>query len=42
MTVFEDYVQQQVLQGQSIFGLYPPTDPAARSAFAAWRAVHGR
>lgn len=42
MTVFEDFVQQQVLQGRSILGLYPPTDEQARSDFAAWRAQCAR
>lgn len=42
MTVFEDFVQEQVLQGHSILGLYPPTEQATRSDFAAWRAARGR
>ena len=36
MTVFEDWVEQQVHAGRSIFGLYPP-DEATRTEFAAWR-----
>jgi regulator of RNase E activity RraA len=40
-TVFEDFVQEQVEQGRSIFGIYPPA-PAAREEFKAWRAKHGR
>ena len=37
MTVFEDFVTEQVQQGKSILGLYPPTDESSRSEFAAWR-----
>jgi regulator of RNase E activity RraA len=40
-TAFEDFVQEQVAQGRSIFGLYPP-EPAARAEFAAWRKAKGR
>ena len=40
-TVFEDFVQEQVEQGRSIFGIYPPA-PAAREEFKAWRGKHGR
>ena len=42
MTAFEDFVQERVLAGQSILGLYPPTDPASAEAFKAWRVTHGR
>ena len=42
MTAFEDFVAERVRAGQSILGLYPPTDEASRVAFAAWRAQHGR
>jgi len=42
MTAFEDFVTSQVREGASILGLYPPTDPASRERFAAWRAQHGR
>jgi regulator of RNase E activity RraA len=42
MTAFEDFVTEKVLEGQSILGLYPPTDEANRTAFAAWRAKTGR
>jgi regulator of RNase E activity RraA len=40
-TVFEDFVQQKVEEGRSIFGLYPP-DPEARDEFAQWRKEKGR
>ncbi len=42
MTAFEDFVTERVLAGQSILGLYPPTDEVNREAFAAWRIKHGR
>jgi regulator of RNase E activity RraA len=42
MTVFEDFVQEKVLEGRSVLGLYPPTDEQSRVDFAAWRAAKGR
>ena len=42
MTAFEDFVQERVLAGQSILGLYPPTDEQSRLDYAAWRGVNGR
>ena len=42
MTAFEDFVQEQVMAGRSILGLYPPTDEQSRLDFAHWRAAHGR
>ncbi|MCW8166018.1 ribonuclease activity regulator RraA [Verminephrobacter aporrectodeae subsp. tuberculatae] len=42
MTVFEDFVQEQVLAGRSILGLYPPTEERSRTDFAAWRQARGR
>jgi regulator of RNase E activity RraA len=42
MTAFEDFVTERVLEGQSILGLYPPTDERNRDAFAAWRKARGR
>ena len=42
MTAFEDFVQERVLAGQSILGLYPPTDEQSRLDYAAWRGVRGR
>jgi regulator of RNase E activity RraA len=42
MTVFEDFVIEQVQAGATILGLYPPTDPETESRFAAWRARTGR
>jgi regulator of RNase E activity RraA len=42
MTAFEDFVQEEVLKGRSIIGLYPPTDPQTLTDFAAWREANGR
>ncbi len=42
MTAFEDFVIERVGAGQSILGLYPPTDEANQLAFEAWRREHGR
>jgi regulator of RNase E activity RraA len=40
-TAYEDFVQEQVAQGRSIFGIYPP-GPGAREEFQRWRAAKGR
>jgi regulator of RNase E activity RraA len=40
-TAFEDFVQQKVNEGRSIFGLYPPA-PEAREEFKQWRATQCR
>jgi len=42
MTAFEDFVQEEVLKGRSILGLYPPTDEQTPIDFAAWRKAKGR
>lgn len=42
MTVFEDFVTEQVDGGRSIVGLYPATDPQALTDFAAWRKQRSR
>ena len=42
MTAFEDFVQEQVMAGRSILGLYPPTDEQSRTDFAVWRKAKGR
>jgi regulator of RNase E activity RraA len=42
MTAFEDFVQEKVLEGRSILGLYPATDPQTVTDFKAWRAAKGR
>jgi regulator of RNase E activity RraA len=42
MTAFEDFVTEKVLEGRSILGLYPPTDPQSKADFEAWRKTMGR
>jgi regulator of RNase E activity RraA len=42
MTAFEDFVQEEVMKGRSILGLYPATDPQTLTDFAAWRAANQR
>lgn len=42
MTAFEDFVTEEVQNGRSIIGLYPPTRDQTRQDFAAWRARTGR
>jgi regulator of RNase E activity RraA len=42
MTAFEDFVQEQVMNGRSIIGLYPPTAAGTQDDFAAWRRANGR
>jgi regulator of RNase E activity RraA len=40
-TVFEDFVQEKVEEGRSIFGLYPPS-AETREEFARWRRTRRR
>jgi regulator of RNase E activity RraA len=42
MTVFEDFVGEEVMKGRSILGLYPPTEEKTKTDFAAWRKANGR
>jgi len=42
MTVFEDFVTEQVRAGETIIGLYPATTKKAKADFAAWREKVGR
>jgi regulator of RNase E activity RraA len=42
MTVFEDFVQEQVSAGARTMGLYPPTDESNLAVFAEWRRQRGR
>jgi regulator of RNase E activity RraA len=42
MTAFEDFVTEKVLEGRSILGLYPPTDPQTKVDFEVWRKAKGR
>jgi regulator of RNase E activity RraA len=37
MTEFENFVTERVKQGQSILGLYPPTDPQSQADFESWK-----
>jgi len=37
MTIFEDFVTAKVFAGQSIIGLYPPTNPQTLKDFEAWK-----
>ena len=40
-TAYEDFVQEKVNEGRSIFGIYPPA-PEAREEFKTWRAANRR
>lgn len=42
MTAFEDFVAERVQAGETIIGLYPPTDPRTPEAVAVWRRERGR
>jgi regulator of RNase E activity RraA len=42
MTAFEDFVTAKVLEGRSILGLYPPTDPQSKVDFEVWRKANNR
>jgi regulator of RNase E activity RraA len=35
-TMFEDWVEDRVKEGRSIFGLYPPS-PETKAEFEAWK-----
>lgn len=41
MTLFEDFVMEEVRAGAAVIGLYPPTNPETLEKFAAWRARRG-
>ena len=41
MTLFEEFVLEQVTNGSSIYGLYPATDERTVTAFAEWRKAAG-
>ncbi len=41
MTLYEDFVLQQVNAGKTILGLYPPTDQKNLKAFYAWKEKNG-
>ncbi len=42
MTVFEDFVAEEVMNGETIIGLYPPTKEEAQVKFKAWRQANNR
>lgn len=42
MTVFEDFVLEEVQTGRGVIGLYPLIDEQAKADFAAWRQKTGR
>ena len=42
LTVFEDFVTEEVEKGRSILGLYPATEEKTKADFAAWRKKKGR
>lgn len=42
MTVFEDFVLEEVQNGRGVIGLYPLIDEQAKDDFAAWRHKTGR
>ena len=42
MTAYEDFVTERVQGGQSILGLYPPTDEGNLATFNEWRQQKGR
>jgi regulator of RNase E activity RraA len=42
MTVYEDFVVEQVKAGATIIGLYPATEEASLIRFAEWRKAKGR
>jgi regulator of RNase E activity RraA len=42
MTAFEDFVTEKVRGGQSILGLYPPTDESNLDVFKEWRQANNR
>jgi len=42
MTVFEDFVEEEVLKGETIIGLYPATKEETQVKFKAWRQANKR
>ncbi len=42
MTAFEDFVEQEVLKGETIVGLYPATMKETQAKFEAWRQANKR
>ena len=42
MTAFEDFVEAEVLKGETIVGLYPATKEETHAKFKAWRQANNR
>ena len=42
MTAFEDFVEEEVMKGETIVGLYPATTEETRSKFKSWRKTNNR
>lgn len=42
MTIFEDFVLEKVAEGQTIIGLYPPTNETTLVQFNTWRKIKNR
>jgi regulator of RNase E activity RraA len=42
MTAFEDFVEEEVMKGETIIGLYPATTEQTRAKFQAWRQANNR
>ncbi len=42
MTAFEDFVEEEVMKGESIIGLYPATKEETQVKFKAWRQAKNR
>ena len=42
MTIFENFVLEQVLEGQPIIGLYPPTNENTLIDFESWKKEQGK
>jgi regulator of RNase E activity RraA len=42
MTAFEDFVEEEVMKGETIVGLYPATKEETRIKFQAWRQANNR
>jgi len=42
MTAFEDFVEEEVMKGETIIGLYPATKEETKIKFEAWRQANSR
>ncbi len=42
MTAYEDFVEEEVMKGETIVGLYPATNEDTRAKFQAWRRANNR